>query len=127
MAFLIFIEGVLGLAMIKDYCFGHMVINDKTYSHDVVITKNKVYSSWWRKEGHKVDWDDLSSFLKEKIEIVVIGTGAYGLMKPTLLLQEKLKEMGIEMVALPTKDAVKIFNEQYHQEKAVLGAFHQEL
>jgi len=124
MGFVIFIEGVLGPVLIKEFRFGHIVINGKAYSQDVVIAKNKVCPFWWRKEKYKVDWRDLSCFFKKDVEILIIGTGTCGLLKPTPVLQEKLKEKGIKIITLPTKEAVRIFNHEYYAGKAVLGAFH---
>jgi hypothetical protein len=110
--------------MIDEYHFGKMVINNKTYTKDLIIIGNEVHDNWWRKEGHKIDWDDLSSFLKEGVEIVIIGTGERGLMQPTDILQKRLKEKGIKIMCSPTGEAIKTFNKHQKAGKTILGAFH---
>lgn len=37
---------------IENYNFGEIKIDGKTYTSDVIIYKDKVEDSWWRKEGH---------------------------------------------------------------------------
>ncbi|MCD6319278.1 MAG: Mth938-like domain-containing protein [Candidatus Desulfofervidaceae bacterium] len=110
--------------MIEGYSFGKITINGHTYWQDVVIKDQEVFSPWWRKEGHKVYWEDLKEFITPETEIVVLGTGSSGLMRPTQQLREKLQERGITLVAMPTREAVKVFNSHIGERKAVLGAFH---
>ncbi|HDD43624.1 MAG TPA: hypothetical protein ENG63_02005 [Candidatus Desulfofervidus auxilii] len=110
--------------MIEDYRFGKIVINGNTYTSDVIVTKTKIFPSWWRKEGHKVYWIDLEKFITPDIKIVILGTGASGLMQPTAELKEKLKEKGIKLIALPTKEAIKVFNDYLKKEEEILGGFH---
>lgn len=110
--------------MIEKYSFGQITIDGHTYWQDVVIKGQEVFSPWWRKEGHKVYWEDLKEFITPETEIVVLGTGSSGLMQPTRGLREKLQEKGITLVAVPTKEAIKAFNSYIQTGKAVLGAFH---
>ncbi|HDD35793.1 MAG TPA: hypothetical protein ENF30_03215 [Candidatus Desulfofervidus auxilii] len=110
--------------MIEQYHFGHIVINGKAYNSDVIVTKDNVFSSWWRKEGHKVYWEDLERFITPEIKTVILGTGASGLMQPTTELKQKLAERGIELIAMPTKKAIEVFNSYIKEKKEVLGGFH---
>jgi len=125
MAPAIYIEKVLScLNMIEQYSFGQITINGHTYRQDVVIKGQKIFPSWWRKEGHKVYWEDLQEFITPEIEIVILGTGHSGLMQPTQQLKDRLQEKGIILIAEPTKKAIKTFNSYIQTGKAVLGGFH---
>lgn len=44
---------------ISEYEFGRIAVDDKTYTSDVIIAPGKVIDSWWRKEGHNLNIDDL--------------------------------------------------------------------
>ena len=37
---------------IDRYAFGNIVIDGKAYTKDVIIFPDRVYSPWWRKDGH---------------------------------------------------------------------------
>lgn len=62
--------------------------------------------------------------LDKKPDIIVIGTGASGLMKVAAGLQQSLKEQGIELIAQPTGEAYKTFNMLVQQNKSAAGCFH---
>lgn len=66
---------------IDNYSLGRIVINNKTYSLDVIVYPDRVDSSWWRKEGHYLNKEDLSKVVMAKPDIVIIGTGQSGVME----------------------------------------------
>lgn len=95
---------------IDQYSFGKIVIERKIYTKDVIILPDRVFSPWWRKEGHLLRLEDLDEVLREKPEVLVIGTGYSGVMEvPQDLLQELAIE-GIRVVVKKTPEAVGIFN-----------------
>ncbi len=109
--------------MIQGYTFGAMVIDGQEYSADVVIFPQRIQSTWWRKEGHKLCLMDLEDVLKEDIEALVIGTGFFGLMKvePDVLAAARAK--GLVLHIEKTPKAVQVFNQLISQKKTA-GAFH---
>ncbi|MEM3726720.1 MAG: Mth938-like domain-containing protein [Candidatus Bathyarchaeia archaeon] len=112
--------------MIDSYDFGVMVINGKRYTSDLVVFPDKVMSGWWRKEGHRIHVEDLKEVLDHKPlpEVLVVGTGYSGLVKVMPEVDDALKERGIRLIAQPTGEAYKTFNELLRAGKAVAGAFH---
>jgi hypothetical protein len=70
--------------------------------------------------------EDLSKIFsfEPKPQVLVVGTGYYGILKISNEAEEALKSRGIELVAQPTKDAVKTFNKLLGLDKRVAGAFH---
>lgn len=109
---------------IEEYRFGYIKIDGKEYRKDVIITSNKVLHPWWRKEGHKLFPEDLQDILEEDFEIIVIGTGAYGMMKVPPETENFLKGKGKIVVKETTGQAVNIFNKFVEEGKKVVGAFH---
>jgi hypothetical protein len=95
---------------IGHYFFGNITINGRGYTSDVIIYPDRVDSSWWRKEGHNLHVEDLKDVLKAQPDILVIGTGAYGVMRVPKKIVAYLESKGIKMHALKTGEAVDLFN-----------------
>ncbi|MFN3384794.1 MAG: Mth938-like domain-containing protein [Archaeoglobaceae archaeon] len=107
--------------MIESYEFGKIVVNGKTYTSDILIFNEKVRENWWRKEGHKLSLEDLKEVLEFKPEVLIVGMGYNGRMVVPEDLKIFLEERGIRTIALPTQQAVKVFNETKAKK---VGAFH---
>lgn len=112
--------------MIESYEFGSIVINGKKYSKDLIIFPEKILDNWWRKEGHMLNVEDLKEIFEQKTkpEILVVGTGYYGIMKISSEVNEILKAQTIKLIAQPTKEACQTFNKLLEANKRVVGAFH---
>jgi len=111
--------------MIDSYGFGHMVIDKISYDKDLIVFGNQVKSNWWRKEGHKLQLEDIKNMLEEtKPKVVVIGKGKFGMMRVSQEVKDYLNAHGIKFYAEPTEKATKIFNRLILTEGKVLGAFH---
>lgn len=108
---------------VDSYSFGNIVINGKTYTSDVIIYKDRVDSSWWRKEGHKLQIVDIEDIIKSRPDILIVGTGAYGVMKVPEETIDYIKSKGIELYIYTTSEAVKQFN-ILQDKKNVIAALH---
>jgi len=129
--------------MIEEYRFGHIIINGKSYTHDVEVrwlpeesprtglAEQTEVLKWWRKQSHVFDVEDVKRAVEQNPDTIVLGTGAYGGAKVTEAAQEFIKEKGIGLIIDKTEQAVKTFNiicekskeEEGRQEK-VIGLFH---
>jgi Uncharacterized conserved protein len=109
--------------MIDSYSFGNITINNQKFTRDLIIYPDHINSSWRRKIGHLLTEADITEILSYKPEFLIIGTGAYGLMKIDDRLKEKLKALGIEFVIKKTAEAVMEYNGIY-KEKKVVCALH---
>jgi hypothetical protein len=110
--------------MIEDYGFGSMTVRGQNRRNDLKIIDDEIVGNWWRREGHALYSEDIDDILYSAAEVLVVGTGAYGNMKVTDEAARAIKARGIQLVAVPTKEAVKIFNTLRGQGKRVAGAFH---
>lgn len=108
---------------IDDYGFGRIVINNNTYTSDVIVYPEVIAPSWWRKEGHSLQESDLKDIVSVQPDILVIGTGYYGAMQVPKKTTEFLKSKGIVCIIDKTGKAVEVFNSQPRDRK-VVGAFH---
>ncbi|MFB0566735.1 MAG: Mth938-like domain-containing protein [Candidatus Aminicenantaceae bacterium] len=109
--------------MIESYSFGQMVIGRQKYTSDLIIFPDRIHSSWWRISGHRLSLKDLKEVIKEEPEIIVIGTGAVGLMTVEEEVKKYAREKGIILIIEKTKTAVQKFNELTSTKK-IIGAFH---
>ncbi len=96
---------------IDSYSFGRIEIDGKVYTADLIILPVGILDSWWRKEGHLLTVEDLKPVIEEHPEVLVVGTGASGMMRVDAGVQEKLESMGIEVIIQKTEDACNTFNE----------------
>ena len=81
---------------VESYRFGHIVIDGRTYDRDVVILPGRVWDGWWREQGHRLAVADLGQVFDAQPEVVVVGTGFFGLMQVPAETREELEKQGIE-------------------------------
>lgn len=108
---------------IDSYSFGRMVIGGELYTADVIIYPDRVDGDWWREEGHLLKPVDLKEVVSASPDLLVVGTGYYGVMKISPDLPGYLKGIGIKLTASPTPEAWRLFNDLVER-KRVVGAFH---
>jgi len=106
---------------IESYSFGEIVVGGKKFTEDIVIFKDRI-KSWKRKVSHEVCLDDLKEVIKENPKILIIGLGAYGMMKVNEDVRRFLKERGIEVIEKSSEEACKLYNEM--EDKNVTLAIH---
>ena len=96
---------------IRDYRFGHVVIDGRPETRDVIVLPTRVVRNWWRRDGHALVVEDLGEVLEELPERLIVGMGAASRMRPHPATLERLRERGIEVECLPTDRAVTRFGE----------------
>lgn len=109
---------------IESYQFGKMVIDGIQYTHDVIIQKNGVPGDWWRERSHHLTLADIPCLQNEKPDVLIVGTGKFGLMKIHKDVSDYCTKNGIEMIQKDTSRAVEIFNEMQYSGKHIIAAFH---
>lgn len=111
------------LKMIDSYTFGIIVVNGKKYHSDIIIYPNKVDDNWWREEGHLLIPRDLEKVVEAKPELLIVGTGKWGMMRVPPLTQQWIKSREILLRIELTQNACKIYNQVFQSQKTV-AAFH---
>ena len=109
---------------IKSYEFGRIEIDGKVYTSDVIIYDDHVNSSWWRKEGHYLQIEDIEEILAVKPDVIIIGTGKFDTMKVSNEVRKELESRGIEFLYSNTDDACNRHNEIFGSSKRVVTALH---
>ena len=111
--------------MIEHYATGsHMTVGGIKYQQDLKIIHGQVKNNWWRRQGHRLDPDDIRDILSARPKVLVIGTGYAGNMRVPDSLRSQLEANNIKVIVERTAKATKIFNRQYTRGNDVAGAFH---
>lgn len=97
--------------------FGVIVIDGNKYQmRDVVIfpdgTVRRRKFGLWLASHHKYEKEDITELIAAGAETVVIGTGIYSGVKLTEDMREYANESKCELVDLPSRKAIQIFNEK---------------
>lgn len=110
--------------MVEHYSFGTMVIDGNRYDNDVILFEDTVKDNWWRNEGHELCVADIDPAVEEfNPEIVVVGTGKFGMMKVLPETETFLLSRQIRLIVQKTSQACETYNKLIGSER-VLGAFH---
>lgn len=108
---------------ISHYSFGKIIIDGKTYTSDIIIYPDHIDSSWWRREGHLLQIEDVEDIIKSKISTVIIGTGFYGTMKVSKETINYFQSKNTETHIQGTQQAVELYN-AISEEQPVIAALH---
>jgi hypothetical protein len=96
---------------IEGYGFGRVTIDGREETRDVIVLPERVVRGWWRKEGHGLVLEDLEEVLDELPARLLVGTGAYGQLRPDPGALETLRSRGVDVEVLPTAEAVRRYAE----------------
>jgi len=96
---------------IQDYRFGHVTVEGRELTRDVIVLPDRVVENWWRANGHELVWEDLEDVIDELPPRLVVGMGADRRMRPDPEALERLQGRGVAVECLPTADAVARFAE----------------
>jgi hypothetical protein len=94
-----------------DYRFGHVVVDGREETRDVIVLPARVVRNWWRRDGHALVEEDLRDVLDELPERLIVGMGAASQMRVDQGLLDLLRWRGVEVEYLPTDRAVVRFGE----------------
>jgi len=100
-----------------------MKISGKTYTSDLIVFPDRISSSWWRKSGHRLCMDDLQEILEDNFDVLIVGTGFWGMMKVDKEIAQHAKSAKFDLIIEKTPKAVDQFNALCNRQKTV-AAFH---
>ena len=109
----------MAVNIVDSYRFGLVVINGKKYTSDVIIFPDRVRSEWWRKIGHELCLEDVAEVLTEEPEVLIVGTGAYDLMRVLPEAKQGIEAQGIKLIVETTDKACHTYNHLCRSQKVV--------
>ncbi len=105
--------------IIDSYQFGLIVVSGKKYTSDVIVFPDKVKGEWWRKSGHQLCLEDIAEVMTEKPEVLVVGTGASGLMRVLPEVQQAVQAQSIKLIVEASDRACHTYNHICHSQRAI--------
>lgn len=108
---------------VESYRFGHMVVDGEKHTNDLILLPDRVVPNWWRDQGHRLSAADLDQVFDARPEVLVVGTGASGVMDVPPQTRRAVEEAAIELRVARTGRAWKLYN-QLQEERPTAGAFH---
>jgi hypothetical protein len=105
--------------MIESYSFGNITVDGKSFRSDIIVYPEITSGDWWRKKGHELCSEDIKEILDYGPEVLIIGTGKFGLMKVGESTIKHIRERGIKLIVQRTSEAVKIYNEVARKKRTV--------
>ena len=108
---------------IDTYRFGRIVINGHNYTSDVIIFPDRVQGEWWRDDSHRLALKDVAGIINENPEILLVGTGASGMMRVLPEVEQAAKARNIKLIIQPTGEACQTYN-QLSPTQRVAAALH---
>ena len=109
---------------IEGYSFGKILIDGRSYSADLILYPDSIQERWWRKQGHYLQVEDLAGLEKVACDVLVVGTGASGMMKVAGEVAPWLRGRGVALQEHPTREACDRYNSLVIQGKQVVAALH---
>lgn len=109
---------------VDDYSFGRIRIGGREYTSDVIVGAGYFKSGWWRKDGHRVQLEDVAELMNLDFDIVIFGTGTNRRVKVEDNVVESFRRKGIEVLILRTDEAVRVYNDLLTKGRRVILAAH---
>ena len=110
---------------ISDYSFGSVRVDGVSYDHDLIIDRGKIRkrkkaaSRRFRSAGGHTPLS-AGEDIPWRCRRLVIGTGAYGALPVMDDVREEAHRRDIELVALPTTEAIGMLTEDPADTNAIL-------
>jgi len=109
---------------IESYSFGSVSVDGRRYTSDLVIYPDNIQADWWRKDGHRLQLEDIPEVLKNPPEVLVVGRGDSARMVVDAKVESELEKRGVQLIAEPTQAACDKFNELSGEGRNVVAALH---
>ena len=113
----------MAVNVIDSYQFGQIVVSGKKYTSDVIIFPDRVRDNWYRKTGHQLCLEDVAEVMTESPEVLVVGTGASGLVEVLPEVERGVEAQGIKLIMEATDKACHTYNHICHSQR-VIAALH---
>jgi len=112
----------VGIICLDGTSFGSITISGKKHDHDVYVFWDGTVER--RVGDHTIPARQMEYIVEKKPEIIIIGTGQFGVVRVPSESEKLAREQNIEVVKARTPQAIGIFNEAMKQGKRVSAIIH---
>lgn len=109
--------------MINNYTFGTFIIDGQTFNSNVKLINNIAKQCRYF-ENHIITKDDFTDLIAAKPDIIMIGTGASGVVDVPKDVIELIEKHNIKLIIKKTKEACEEYNKLIKQKKNVAAIMH---
>ena len=109
--------------MIDSYKFGEFIVDKKKFECNIELINDQVKEHRHLPE-HRLTLDDFQDLINANPSVLIIGTGAYGVVKPPQQIIKVIENKGIKVIVEKTGDACKTYNRILKQGKKVAALMH---
>ena len=116
------------MVKVDSFSFGSIVVDGKKYGHDVLLfpdgSVKERKGGFWKFGSHAIRKDEVEQLAKANPEVIIVGTGTSGGAKLTLDAESYLKETKLELLSLPSQEAVDRLNQLVGEGKRLAALIH---
>lgn len=112
------------MARINSTQFGYVTIDEKTYSSDIFVYWNGKIEDAKTDVRHLLTLKQAKKILEKEPEIFLIGSGQDGYFGVSDEVMHACQNKKIQLIAMPTPEAVEKFNELIEKRKKVVAFIH---
>ena len=116
------------MARIDSFNFGFIVVDRKQYVADVLLlpdgTVKEREPGRGRLGSHSITRSEIENLGKAQPEVILVGTGVSGLAKLSEDAQAYLQQAKLNLVVMPSPQAVARFNQLTDEGKRVAALIH---
>jgi hypothetical protein len=116
------------MAKITSFNFGFIIVDDKQYSHDVIILPDGTVKEREIHKGrlgsHSIARSEIEYLSKEQPDVILIGTGMQGMAKLAHDAEFYLVQPNLNVMMLPSGQAVRKFNQYMDEGERVAALIH---
>ncbi len=116
------------MGKIDRFDFGSIVVDGKQYGYDVLILPDGIVKErrlgvvWF--DSHTISKDEIENLIKAEPNIILVGTGVRGLATVSRDAIAHVQQTDVDLVALPSTQAVEKFNQLIQEGTRVAALFH---
>lgn len=116
------------MSKINSFNFGFIVVDDKQYSHDIIIFPDGSVKdrdpARGRLGSHTISKNEIESLIKDPADVVLIGTGVQGMARLAHDAEHYMMEPDLNITVLPSSQIVKKFNQHIEDGEKVAALIH---
>jgi hypothetical protein len=116
------------MARIDSFNFGFIVVDEKQYSHDIVILPDGTVKprdpGKGRLGSHSIARSEVESLTRLEPELILIGTGVNGMARLARDAEFYLLNPGLNLTVLPSHEVVKKYNQHVEGGDRVAALIH---
>jgi hypothetical protein len=116
------------MAKIDSFNFGFIVVDDKQYTHDVIILPDGTVKGRDGGKGrlgsHSIARSEIESLTRAQPDVILIGTGVQGMARLARDAEHFLMEPDFNLTLLPSPQIVKKYNQSIEDGEKVAALIH---